>query len=268
MIDDDSKYFYAINAPSSGMEIESYERVNSCEFTTVQSLDDFDVRELRYGTAAMLGPDQGYFYVSADDGLVTLSRDASNGQLEFISMAPTSDREDGYSFRWDDSSLLASGTGNHIFVMGEQAPYFAAYDIETDPQNPKLVSSIVEFHVDNREFDYYDFQTKENLPLSAFDCATLVSPSGSETTHVLCNDAMFSVALENGELDIQDMLLVDEDDRFGSELENMAIKRVGLTQAVTNREDSRMYVVVHDFFNYKDFILVFERAAHISSDPY
>ena len=268
LIDDESKYFYAINVPAFDMEIESYERTGTCEFTAIQSLDDTAIRELRSGKAAMIGPDQGYFYISSDDGLLTFSRDTSTGQIELLSTAPTSDREDGYSFQWDDSSLIASGTGDHLIVMGQRAPYFAAYDVETDPANPTLVSSIVEFHVENREFDYYGFKTKERFPVNAFDCATLFSPSGSERVHVLCDDAMFSLSLQDEQLSIEDMLLVGEDDRFGGELENVAIKRTGFTQAATNEEDSRMYVIVHDFFNYPDFMLIFDRATQIADDPY
>ena len=268
LIDDESKYFHAINTPLLNMDIETYERTGSCEFTAIQSLDDTDIRELRYGSAALIGPNQGYFYVASDDGLVTFSRDSTTGELQLLGTAPTSDREDGYSYQWDDSTLVVSGTGNHLFVMGERAPFVAAYDIETDPGNPTLVTSIVEFHVDNREFDYYGFETKERLPFSAFDCATLMSPTDSEQLNILCDDAMFSVTLQDEQLSIEDMLLVDEEDRFGEELKSVAIKRTGLTQAATNSEDSRVYVIVHDFFNYQDFMLMFESATEISSDPY
>ena len=268
LIDDESKYFYAINTPSLGMEIESFERTGTCEFTAIQSLDDVDVRELRYGNAALIGPDQGYFYVSADDGLLTFSRDSTTGEIQLLGTASTSEREDGYSFRWDDSTLIKSGTGKHLFVMGEQAPYIAAYDVDTDPQNPSLITSIVEFHVENREFDYYSFETKESLPVNAFDCATLVSPSDTEQVELLCDDAMYSITLENEQLVVQDMLLVDENDRFGSELRNVAIKRTGFTQAVMNGEDNRVYVIVHDSFNFRDFMLTFKRASSIEADPY
>ena len=118
--------------------------------------------------------------------------------------APTSDREDGYSYRWDDSTLVVSGTGNHLFVMGERAPFVAAYNIETDPGNPTLVTSIVEFHVENREFDYYGFETKERLSSEMHSTAPhCFSPSDAEQLHVLCDDAMFSVTLEDEQLVVQ-----------------------------------------------------------------
>ena len=84
LIDDESKYFHAINTSLLDMEIETYERTSSCEFTAIQSLDDTDIRELRYGTAALIGPNQGYFYVSSDDGLVTFSRDTTTGELQLL----------------------------------------------------------------------------------------------------------------------------------------------------------------------------------------
>lgn len=267
LIDDESKYFHAIHS-SSGMKIETYERTGSCEFTEVQTLDDDDVRELQEGNAALIGPDQAHFYVSADDGLVTFSRDTTTGELQVLSTAPTSDREDGYSFRWDNSSLMASSSGNHIFVMGYGAPYIAVYDVETDPENPTLVTSIAEFYVENRDFDYRGFKTKENLPVNAFDCSILLAPAGSEQAYVLCDDAMYSLTLQEEQLDIQDMLLAGEDDRFGRELKDIEIKRTGFTQAASNGEDSRVYVIVHDTSDYRDFLLLFEQASHIANDPY
>jgi hypothetical protein len=250
------------------MEIETYERMGSCEFTAVQSLDDIEVRELRNGSAAVIGPNQNYFYVSTDDGLLTFSRDTTTGELQLLGTASTSDRADGYSYEWDYSSLMVSGTGKHLFVMGERAPFIAAYDIETDPEKPTLVSSIAEFYVDNREFDFYSFETRERLPFNAIRCTTLFSPTDSDQLHILCDDAIFSVTLQEEQLTIEDMLLVGEEDRFGEELKNVAIKRTGLTQAATNVDNTRLYLVVHDLFNYQDFMLFLESAAQINSDPY
>lgn len=277
-IENESKFFYAIDAPTSemrdsslsglSMKIESYERTGSCEFSPTQTVDDNDASPLRRGTAASIGPDQDHFYVASDDGLMSFTRDTTTGELQYVSIAPTSARQSGFRSLWNDSTLLASGSGDHLFVMGKQAPFIAAYDIESDPGNPSLVSSIDEFHVHNIRFDLRNFETKENLPINAENCTTLVAPSDAETTHVLCDDAMFSLTIEEDQLVIQDMLLTETSDRFGDDLRDVSIKRDGFTQAVMNQQNTRTYVIVPDFFTYEDFILSFERASHITGDPY
>ena len=268
LVDTDSSFFYFVGN-DFGLEISVYERNDVCSFSTVQRLTSndrrtpADRRELDRGSSALMGPTQQYVYVTTYDGLLTYSRDAESGELDYLSFAETSNRK-GRTYKWDASSMQLSPSGNHLFVAGESAPYLALYDIQSEPQNPSLVSSIAEFYADPADYDNRNFKTRENLPVSASDCVLFGVSKETEGVHLLCNQALFSLTFVDDELRLVDMLLESEYDRFRNNLRDVSFKTRGFTQAVVH-DNHRVYVIVDDLI---DSLLTFELASNIEQDPY
>ncbi len=264
IIDSQSQFFYAVG-DDIGLEIDIYKKDDICSFSAVSRVSREQVSDLRSGHAAVMGPNQNHFYVTTDSGLVAFSRDSSTGELAYESIARTSDREDGFSYDWDYSTLAVANSGNRLFVVGHGAPYVGIYDIEADPKNPTLLTSVTKFHADPNNFDLYYFQTRESLPVAAFDCRLLSASQQSEAVDLICGGVLYSITYEEEELIVEDMLLEGESDRFDGDLSEVTYMGHGLTQGVVDSDDSRVFVIVDDHI---DSLLVFERASNIDEDPY
>lgn len=264
LIDSQSQFFYVVG-DDIGMEIDIYKRDDDCNFSAVSRVSREDVSEFRDGRAATMGPNQNHLYVTTDDGLVTLTRDSSTGELNYESTISASEREDGHAYDWDYSSIAIAGSGNRVFVVGHGAPYVAIYDIETDPKNPALLASMTKFHADPYNYDLYYFQTRENLPISSYDCRLFSASQQAEAIDLMCNGVLYTITYIDEKLAVEDMLLNGESDRFIGDLREVTYIGRGLTQGAVNSDDSRVYIVVDDLI---DSLLIFERASNIEDDPY
>ena len=266
--DPDSSHLYVLRVRSSSTILDVFTRDERCVFTSSQRIIGNDISELRNADSFAFSADSTFIYISTDNGLVTLRRNSETGDLSLASVQNVNDRL-GYSFFWENSHLVVSSSSELVFVAGRKAPTIAVYDISQNAAEPALVDSISSYYagLDNI-YSALPFRTTEEFPIEDryANCLPVGLHGDGDAIDILCNDALLTVQLStDNELAVTDMITNFKTDRFNNSLRGIRFKTGQTSNAVTSMDNNYVYFLVSDDV---DTLLVFERAANISADPY
>ena len=266
--DPDSSHLYVLRVRSSSTILDVFTRDERCVFTSSQRIIGNDISELRNAESFAFSADSSFIYISTDNGLVTLRRNSETGDLSLASVQNVNDRL-GYSYDWEDSHLMVSSSSELVFVAGRKAPTVAVYDISQNAAEPALVDSISSYYagLDNI-YSAPPFRTTEEFPIEDryANCLPVGLHGDGDAIDILCNDALLTVQLStDNELAVTDMITNFKTDRFNNSLRGIRFKTGLTSNAVTSMDNNYVYFLVSDDV---DTLLVFERAANISADPY
>ena len=94
----------------------------ACGFTHVQSLDVDTISELETARSFVASADSGHVYLTGDNGVAVLERDAATGELTEVGFKSVFEREGFYIYWWESDATLAPLSKNHLFVIREDSP--------------------------------------------------------------------------------------------------------------------------------------------------
>ena len=150
LIDSGGEHVYVLGE----RELEVYRRDGAVRFQPGSAVEPEVCPQHGDGTG------DGHIYVAADDTLVTLAQGRRDGRGRV--RVRTGPRGAGPTTptrrKWDDASVVLSGTGEHVFFVGSESPLVAVFGIgeslDYDPAEPTVVGVVEAYYFDSDRFTY------------------------------------------------------------------------------------------------------------------
>ncbi len=280
--DPDGRYLYALrsNYSRSNESLLVMRADSPTELTLVQTVsasnasgEDFTMVENLTGLNDMtLSPDGSYLYLAVENGLFVFSRDASSGKLESVREMLRSDADHERAFRQMGSlrNVALDANGTVLFLSGPNSTsawpppvsdtVFTAFDISTDPSNPKHLGTLTEFSFESK-LDTSDARSHlRPRPRALQNCERLMAHSDLPAVDVFCGEGYYVVRwnVEAGALEVSDFAISGSDDRFGNTVPQLRANG----QAAQSSDGAHVYRATNYTNNSgSDAIHVFERAS-------
>ncbi len=295
----DGRYFFGLR--NSDNEIRAYRVDSPAEFTLeqiVSSSVESDtyvemllVDKMRTPLDAVLPPDGSHLYVLAETGLFVFAVDPETGKLDLTKeILLTEDHSNSFQALRGLASIAIDRKGDLLFVSGPRnfgsstgspfdQPFLSnpvvAFDIATDPSNPRYLDSLTRNYAELNNDVYLSWSHLK--PSYSFDrlrgCSSMISHGDLPAVDVFCNNGFF-VATWNPdvfELELADFSITDERDQFGNTLpESLGSFTYGnvYRQLAQSPDGGHVYhatTVAND--QTRDAIHFFERASAAGFNP-
>ncbi|MYD46518.1 MAG: S8 family peptidase [Gammaproteobacteria bacterium] len=207
-------------------------------------------------------PIQDYLYGLSDDRIFTFGRDDETGMLSISSTTThtswlTSTGLDENSNRFDGASITLDASGDYLFVVGQNNPAVAVFDISSENRSTPLAIAAIDNYYINDNFPFFPSHIRRPDSWDSGQCLVNdVHRTEYPAIEVFCRYMNYVVTFDEStrELYISDWSSNEQPDRYGNQLPefNDMVDAFG----VSTQNGKFSYVVVDDWI---DSIHRFER---------
>lgn len=246
--------------PEYEISIFSRNDASACELSHVQTVDSDSISALKSTNSFVASADSNYVYLASNDGVTTLARNATTGELTVVDSDSVFERK---SFRnlWRNSkAALAPLTNDHLFIVGTQSPLVAVYSL-ADPADPQIVDSVGGYYLTNRTFPTLELPR----PTPGNNCKIVGSHAASIAIDFMCRRELFTAELqESGYLRLMDVMYGYRQDRFGRTLADVPFSPAGLKTAGVRPLSQNLFILN---LGIVDSLAVFDHLKQIEGNP-
>ena len=261
----DGKFLYILGQrsnPGQGYEISIFSRGDEgpCELTLVQSVDMDSIEGLETTFSFAASVDSSHVYLASDDGVVTLSRNATTGELTEVGFANVFDRAGFFTWWRESEVVLAPLTKDYLFITVEDSPTVAVYSL-ADPINPVLVDSLAGYYIHINP----SFTPEPGRVQFRFGCRIIGGHATSIAVDFMCRGELLIAELqESGDLWIMDAMHADLSDRYGRSLTDVPFAPDGLKKVGVRPLSQNLFILNSGVV---DSFAAFDHTIQIEGNP-
>ena len=286
----DGQFFYGLRHADNALRV--YRIDAPAEFTLEQIVSPRDappgveslrLNDLRAPADALLSPDGSLLYVLAESGLYVFAVDSASGKLGLRREIRFAGGADGLFQELDGLERLAiDSRGQVLFVAGPPSDSIsgtsflgaavAAFDIDTDPSNPRRLGGLTRLHAElNSDVDSSWSHLKPGRFESLSGCDSMAAHADLPAVDVFCANGWY-VAHWNRDaaaLEVADFAYSGRRDRFGAALpDSLGDSRGPYRQLAQSPDGGRAYLTSRVGWDGGfDAIHTIERAGASGFDP-